>query len=117
MRAGAARTDPRPRSKIRKNDTVMVIAGKERGKTGKVLRVIAEKNRIVIERLNMVKRHRKAQGVQSPGGVVEKEASIDCSNVMIMCERCNAPARIGAKRLEDGSGVRICRRCGEAIDK
>jgi large subunit ribosomal protein L24 len=117
MKAGVARTGSSPRSKIRKNDTVMVIAGKERGKTGKVLRVINEKKRVVIERLNMVKRHRKAQGVQSPGGVVEKEASIDLSNVMIMCERCNAPARIGGRRLEDGSPVRVCRRCGEAIDR
>jgi large subunit ribosomal protein L24 len=117
MKAGVARVDRRPRSKIKKNDTVMVIAGKERGKTGKVLRVIGEKHRIVIERLNMVKRHRKSTGMQNPGGVIEKEASIDLSNVMIMCERCNAPARMGAKRLEDGSGVRVCRRCGEAIDK
>src|SRR5438552_3469416 len=82
--------------------SVMVIAGKERGKTGKVLRIIGEKNRVVIERLNMVKRHQKSRGVQSPGGVVEKEASIELSNVMIMCERCNAPARIGGRRLEDG---------------
>ena len=117
MKAGVARTERPARSKIRKNDTVMVIAGKERGKTGKVLRVIGEKNRIVIERLNMVKRHKKGTGMQNPGGVVEKEASIDLSNVMIMCERCNAPARIGGRRLEDGSGVRVCRRCGEAIDR
>ena len=117
MKAGVARQGQRPRSKIRKNDTVMVIAGKERGKTGKVLRIIGEKNRIVIERLNLVKRHKKSTGMQNPGGVIEKEASIDLSNVMIMCERCNAPARIGRKRLEDGTNVRICRRCGEAIDR
>jgi len=117
MKAGVAREEQGPRSKIRKNDTVMVIAGKERGKTGKVLRVIGEKQRIVIERLNLVKRHKKATGMQNPGGVIEKEASIDLSNVMIMCERCNAPARIGSKRLEDGSHVRMCRRCGEAIDR
>ena len=117
MKAGVAREGRPPRSKIRKNDTVMVIAGKERGKTGKLLRLVLEKNRATVERLNMVKRHRKAQGVQSPGGVVEKEASIDLSNVMVMCERCNAPARIGGRRLEDGSPVRVCRRCGEAIDR
>jgi large subunit ribosomal protein L24 len=117
MRAGVARSGRPPRSKIRKNDTVMVIAGKERGKTGKVLRILGEKHRVVIERLNMVKRHQKARGVQSPGGVVEKEASIELSNVMIMCERCNAPARIGGKRLDDGSGTRVCRRCGEVIDR
>ena len=117
MRAGVARTGQPPRSKIRKNDTVMVIAGKERGKTGKVLRVIGEKNRVVIERLNVVKRHQKARGPQQAGGVVEKEASIDLSNVMIMCERCNAPARMGSRRLEDGTATRVCRRCNEVIDR
>lgn len=117
MKAGVARGGQRPRSKIRKNDTVMVIAGKERGKTGKVLRVIGEKNRVVIERLNMVKRHQKPRGAQAPGGVVEKEASIDLSNVMLMCDRCNAPVRIGGRRLEDGTGTRVCRRCGEGIDR
>ncbi len=117
MRAGASRVE-RPRtSKIKKNDTVMVIAGREKGKTGKVLRVIREKNRVVIERLHMVKRHQKPRNQQQTGGVVEKEASIDLSNVMIMCDRCNAPARIGGKRLDDGSAVRTCRRCGEAIDR
>jgi len=117
MKAGVAREGRPPRSRIRKNDTVMVIAGKERGKTGKVMRIIGEKNRIVIERLNVVKRHQKARGAQQPGGVVEKEASINLSNVMIMCERCNAPARIGARRLEDGTATRVCRRCGEVIDR
>jgi len=117
MRAGAARA-PRPKtSRIRKNDTVMVIAGREKGKTGKVLRVLRDTNRVVIERLHMVKRHQKPRGPQGQGGVIEKEASIDLSNVMIMCERCNAPARIGGRRLEDGSPVRTCRRCGEAIDR
>ena len=117
MRAGAARA-PRPKtSRVRKNDTVMVIAGREKGKTGKVLKVVRETNRVIIERLHMVKRHQKPRGQQSPGGVVEKEASIDLSNVMIMCDRCNAPARIGAKRLEDGSSERTCRRCGEVIDR
>jgi large subunit ribosomal protein L24 len=117
MRAGQPRPVRRPRPKIRKNDTVMVIAGKERGKTGKVLRVLAEKQRVIIERLNMVKRHRKPRGVQQPGGVVEKEASIHVSNVMIMDEKTNAPSRIGARRLEDGTKVRLFRRSGEAIDR
>jgi len=116
MRTAVARTARAPKSSIRKNDTVMVIAGRERGKTGKVLRVIGDEGRVVIERLNMVKRHRKQRG-QAPGGVVEKEASIHLSNVMIMCDRCNAPARIGARRLEDGSATRVCRRCGEALDR
>jgi large subunit ribosomal protein L24 len=117
MRAGVSRAVRPITSRIRKNDTVMVITGREKGKTGKVLRVLREKNRVVIERLHMVKRHQKPRQQQGSGGIVEKEASIHLSNVMIMCDRCNAPARIGSRRLDDGSGVRMCRRCGEGIDK
>lgn len=102
---------------IRKNDTVMVITGRERGKTGKVVRVVPERGRAIVERLNMVKRHTKARGPQSPYGIVEKEASIHLSNLMIMCDKCNAPVRIGKLRLEDGRRVRVCRRCHEQIDR
>ena len=101
---------------IRKNDSVMVIAGKERGKTGKVLRVLPDDGAVIIERINIVKRHTKPRGPQQPGGIVEKEASIDASNVMIMCDKCNAPVRIAHKILADGSKIRICRRCNEALD-
>jgi large subunit ribosomal protein L24 len=101
---------------IRKNDSVMVIAGKERGKTGKVLRVLPDDDAVIIERINIVKRHTKPRGPQQPGGIVEKEASVDASNVMIMCDKCNAPVRIGQKILADGSKIRICRRCNEALD-
>jgi large subunit ribosomal protein L24 len=101
---------------IRKNDSVMVIAGKERGKTGKVLRVLKEKDAVIIERLNIVKRHTKPRGPQQTGGIVEKEAAIHASNIMIMCEKCNAPARIGHKILADGKKIRICRNCTEALD-
>ena len=101
---------------IRKSDSVMVIGGRERGKTGKVLRVLREKDALIIERVNMVKRHTKPRGAQQPGGIVEKEAPIRASNIMIMCDKCNAPVRIGHKQLGDGTKVRICRRCGEALD-
>jgi len=101
---------------IRKNDSVMVIAGKERGKTGKILRVLPEKSAIIVERLNIVKRHSKPRGPQQPGGIVEKEAAIHSSNVMIMCDKCNAPVRIGQKILADGKKIRICRSCNEALD-
>jgi large subunit ribosomal protein L24 len=94
----------------------MVITGKERGKTGKVLRVLPEKEKAIIERINLVKRHTKPRGPQQPGGVVEKEASIHVSNLMIMCDKCNAPVRVGRKILADGRKIRICRRCGEALD-
>ena len=102
--------------RIRKDDTVIVIAGRERGKTGKVLRLLHEKNRVVIERVNLVKRHQKPRGVQSPGGIVEKEASIHLSNVLPICGRCNKPARVGRRRLDDGRAARVCRRCGELMD-
>jgi large subunit ribosomal protein L24 len=101
---------------IRKNDSVMVIAGRERGKTGKVLRVIPEKSRALVERMNLVKRHTRPRGAQQPGGIVEKEASIHISNLMVMCDKCNAPVRFGHKVLADGEKVRVCRRCGEPID-
>lgn len=101
---------------IRKNDSVMVITGRERGKTGKVLRVIPDKDAVIIERVNLVKRHSKPRGPQQPGGIVEKEAPIRASNLMIMCDKCNAPVRVGRKILTDGRKIRICRRCEEALD-
>ena len=104
-------------ARIKKNDTVMIIAGKERGKIGKVLRVLPEENRAIVERLNIVKRHMKPRGPQSPGGVMEKEAPIHMSNIMPMCEKCNAPVRVGTRLLDDGSKSRLCRRCGELLDK
>jgi large subunit ribosomal protein L24 len=104
-------------ARIKKNDSVMIIAGKERGKIGKVLRVLPQENRAVVERLNLVKRHLKPRGPQSPGGILEKEAPIHLSNLMPMCERCNAPVRIGTRTLDDGSKARVCRRCGELLDR
>jgi large subunit ribosomal protein L24 len=101
---------------IRKNDSVMVISGKERGKTGKVLRVKPKEDAVIIERINVVKRHTKPRGPQQTGGIIEKEASIPASNIMIMCDKCNAPVRIGQKNLADGNKVRVCRRCGEALE-
>jgi large subunit ribosomal protein L24 len=104
-------------ARVKKNDTVMVITGKERGKIGKVLRVLPAENRAVVERLNIVKRHIKPRGPQNPGGIVEKEAPLHLSNLMPMCERCNAPVRVGIRILQDGSKARECRRCKELLDK
>jgi large subunit ribosomal protein L24 len=101
--------------KVRKNDMVMVIAGRDRGKTGKVLRVIPARGRVIVERLNMVKRHTKPRGAASPGGIVEREAPFDISNVMVLCDRCNAPVRIGIKFAADGRKSRVCRRCGDTL--
>ena len=102
--------------RLRKDDTVMVIAGRERGKTGKVLRVLPAKSRVLIERVNLIKRHTKPRGVQQPGGIVEREASIHLSNVLPICGRCNKPTRVGSRHLDDGRAVRTCRRCGEQLD-
>ncbi|MGC1678171.1 MAG: 50S ribosomal protein L24 [Candidatus Binataceae bacterium] len=101
--------------KIRKNDMVMVVKGRDRGKTGKVMRVLAERGRVVIERLNMVKRHTKPSGAASPGGIVEKEAPLNIANVMFFCDRCNAPVRLSVKLGDDKTRTRVCRRCGEAV--
>ena len=101
--------------KLRKNDMVMVVKGKERGKTGKVMRVLPGDGRVVIERLNIVKRHSKPRGAASPGGIVEKEAPLQIANVMFFCERCNAPVRLGVKIAPDRERTRVCRRCGEAV--
>jgi large subunit ribosomal protein L24 len=103
--------------RLRKDDTVMVVAGKDRGKTGKVLRVLADRDRVLIERVNLSKRHTKPRGVQQPGGIVEREAPVHVSNVLPICGRCNRPTRIGRRRLEDGRAVRTCRRCGEQLDQ
>ena len=101
--------------RLKKDDTVMVIAGRERGKTGKVLRVLDEKNRVLIEHVNMVKRHQKPRSAQQQGGIVEKEAPVHLSNVVPICGRCNKPTRVGHREIE-GKMVRICRRCDEIMD-
>ncbi len=102
--------------KIKKGDTVIVTAGRERGKTGKIMRVMPSANRVLVERLNMVKRHQKPRGAQAPGGIVEKEASLHLSNVMVLCAKCQKPVRIARKALEDGRRVRVCRQCGEQLE-
>ncbi len=101
---------------IRKNDSVMVIAGRERRKTGKVLRVIPKEGLAIIERVNMVKRHSRARGPQQPGGIVEKEAPIPLSNLMLMCDKCNAPVRVGRKVMGEDDKTRVCRRCGDPLE-
>jgi large subunit ribosomal protein L24 len=102
--------------KIKKGDTVLVVTGRESGKSGKVTRVKPDSGQVFVERLNMVKRHQKARGPQGGGGILEKEAPIPISNVMMLCAKCNEPVRVGRKRLDDGRMVRVCRGCGEQID-
>lgn len=101
--------------KIHKNDNVLVIAGKNRGKKGKVRKAYPTKGRIMIEGVNMVKRHSKTRKTRQ-AGIIELEAPINVSNVMIICNKCNKPARIGYRKLEDGKRARYCRNCSEIID-
>lgn len=100
--------------KIKKGDTVKVIAGKSRGKSGKVLRVFPEKERVVVERLNMVKRHRRPSQ-NNPQGALEREAAMHVSNVMFYCSRCSSAVRLGIKRTEEGR-LRVCKQCGSEYD-
>lgn len=102
---------------IKKNDIVMVMKGREKGKTGKVLRVLTESEKAIVEKLNFIKRHAKPSQQMRQGGIVEKEAPLPLSNLMIMCQKCNKPVRTGAKALEDGKKARVCRKCGDILDK
>ena len=102
--------------KIKKDDKVKVIAGKDKGKVGKVLKVSAKKNRLLVENINVVKRHTKPNAQNRQGGILESEALIHWSNVMLMCNKCIEPVRVKTKTLDDGKKVRICRKCSEIID-
>jgi large subunit ribosomal protein L24 len=102
---------------VKKGDLVMVIAGKDKGKSGKVLRVIPKEERVVVERINLVKKHLRPNPATGQGGIVEMEAPIHISNVMPICPTCNRPTRVGRKVLESGVKVRVCKRCGESLDK
>jgi large subunit ribosomal protein L24 len=101
---------------VKKNDLVMVTTGKDKGKTGKILRIIKKKNRLVVEKINIIKKHVKASQ-KTKGGIMERESPIHVSNVMIYCEKCSKPVRVGKKILEDGEKVRFCKICEEVIDK
>ncbi len=100
--------------KIRRDDTVMVIAGKDRGKTGKVRQVLPKEGRVLVEGVNIVKKHVKPRPGQ-PGGIIEMERPIHISNVMLVCPHCNRPSRVGFRFLADGSKVRYCKKCHEVI--
>jgi len=102
---------------VKKDDTVMVMAGKEKGKTGKVLRVYPDKGRVLVESVNIVKRHTRPSQANQDGGIIEKEAALALSNVMLVCAACSKPTRTGARRLDDGSKARFCKKCNEIVDK
>ncbi len=102
---------------IRKEDLVVVIAGKDKAKKGKVMRVFPQSRRAIVEGLNLVKRHMRRRTQDEPGGIVEKESPIHISNLLLFCRRCNIGSRIGKKEIKGGEKVRFCRRCGEVIGK
>ena len=102
--------------KIRKNDTVLVIAGKDKGKKGKVRLARPEDERLLVEGINFVKRHSRARGRVKQAGIIEREEPIQVANIMLLCTKCNQPTRVGFRVLEDGKKVRICRSCQEVID-
>jgi len=102
--------------KIRKNDTVLVTAGKDRGKKGKVRFAYPKKNRVIVEGVNFIKKHSRARQQVRQAGIIDLEAPLDASNVMLLCQKCNRPTRIGLTFLEDGRKVRVCRACNEVID-
>jgi large subunit ribosomal protein L24 len=103
---------------IRRNDNVVVITGKDRGKRGRVLKVVPGKNRLVVEGVNFIKRHTKPNPQrQVKGGVVEREASLHASNVQLVCPECGKPTRLGRRILGDGRKVRICRKCEGVVDR
>lgn len=102
--------------RIRKDDKVMVVSGKDKGKIGKVLKILRKKDRVLVEKVNMVKKHQKPNPyLQQPGGIIEKEMPIHISNVMVVCDACAKPARIGYRYTEDGKKIRFCKRCNEQI--
>ena len=101
---------------VKKDDQVFVLTGKETGKTGKVLRVDPDKGRVLVEGVNVVKKHKKPRGRNQQGGIIAQEAPVDASNVMLVCSKCKRPSKTGRKFLENGEKVRFCKACGEIID-
>ncbi|AGW14551.1 50S ribosomal protein L24 [Megalodesulfovibrio gigas] len=103
--------------RIKKEDKVMVITGKDKGKIGKILRIIRKKDAVLVEKVNMVRRHTKGNPYrQQAGGILEKEAPLDISNVQLMCPACTKPTRVGYKLMEDGKKVRFCKKCNEVME-
>jgi len=101
---------------VKKDDLVMIITGKDKGKSGKILRVLPDKGRVLVENLNLIKRHTRPSRTNNEGGIIEKEAPIAISNVQLLCQGCNKPVRTGIRTLEDGSKTRYCKQCNEIVN-
>jgi large subunit ribosomal protein L24 len=103
---------------LKKNDNVVVISGRDRGKRGRVLRVIPDKARVVVEGVNFIKRHTRPNPQRNiKGGIVEREAALAAANVQLVCPECSRPTRVGRRQLDDGRRVRVCRKCNGVVDK
>lgn len=101
---------------VKKDDNVFVLTGKNAGKTGKVLKVLADDGRVIVEGVNMSVKHKKPRGRYQQGGIIHQESAISSSNVMLVCSKCKRPSKFGRKILENGEKVRVCKACGEIID-
>ena len=101
---------------IKKNDEVIVISGNEKGKKGKVLSVDHENGRVIVEGVNMATKHKKPRRQGETGGIIQQEAALNMSNVMLVCKKCGKPTRIGYTILADGKKVRVCKKCNENFD-
>jgi len=106
----------RAKTHLKINDQVEVIAGKDKGRVGKVIRVNANDGKAIVEKINMIKRHTKPSQMNQQGGIIEKEAALDVSNLMVICPKCSKTSRLGKKILDDGSKVRICKKCNESVE-
>ncbi len=102
---------------VKRGDTVKVISGKEKGKTGKILKAYPAKGRVIVEHVNMIKKHTKRRSQGQGGGIIEREGTLNASNLLLVCPGCRKATRLGRKLLEDGSKARICKKCGEVVDR
>ncbi|KPA10763.1 50S ribosomal protein L24 [Candidatus Magnetomorum sp. HK-1] len=116
IKESTGKKDNHQRCHIRKGDMVKVIAGKDKGKSGKVLKIILKKDRAIVENVNMIKRHTKPNQLNRQGGIIEKESPVHWSNLMLECPKCIKPTRIQMQILEDNKKVRLCKKCNEIID-
>ncbi len=103
-------------NKIKRDDQVMVVKGKDRGRSAQVRQVLPKERRAIVTGVNMVKRHQRATSAQQPAGIIEKEAPIDLSNLKLICKNCGRAVRVGIRERADGVRVRVCKKCGEDID-
>ncbi len=117
MKTKLKKEAPPIKTSLRKGDSVRVMSGNDKGKEGKILQVLRERGGVLVEQLKLIKKHTKPNAKHPKGGIIEMEGVIRISNVMILCRKCDKPSRIAAKFLADGKKIRVCRRCGEVLDK